>query len=961
MTIPSAKLDQLADSLDDANAATLAAINGERPSAVLANEADLLGGVDINTTIAAVQATFNTHIARTDNPHNITPAMLGAPTKDDFDTLQGNYLPAEFAAISRYGLLSFIEPPISGSFKGNIAANRNGYQLTLEKDGTLAMLRSGTDGGSNGVYYSYSQNATMGASINALSHTTQRYRPTNLPAGLEVDSIAMNGEGAFAVVLENTAGVNNGQLALIINNDTADAKSHLCYLLPNSIAGTTSFNAAEGYKWKIVRDGTDIYFIGGTFGAAGFDTFTLYKTSIASIAPNLTTPLTINNVGNINFPRPHFGDTWTSAVGKVELFSAASSTLLSDKPLLQITGSPVNITYPGSNGCPPVTCKVKNGKLRIYIQMPYRINSAADTSLIFRGSSDVVLTITLATGAVVQETGSTLPGTVNLSGSNLTVNGVLNVGKDSLLFPATILNNNNHIILKRGFFWTFSFSTGGDLNRQFRRTTVPSAMDDFDALNVVGYTQVTLAANVAAASPGAYATEITNNIKMLGCIPGGIIYSCYKPDGTRKIVLVNNLGAALANYHDPEGVVVRGLDNTNSRLLLTDVYQSLFATFVSGTKLIRGIAARFLTGLLTTRTALIGANGAYAGSNVTLSTTYQNSLITAINAAVGNSSLYTDSYLDVTIPPAVISNVPAIGTLTQVNNVTKVARVITFYFVPDVRTGTLASFTNLAIIKTDTFANTTIDPSTAYGAYTVSGFVAPITLVDNSNSTTFLVNSATLLNVGGSSTTYTITFEVENGTLLISNISSGSIVNLAGGSLTAYAIGVQGIGSGTWQTLLNDTASGIKLLKTFDGAASNGISINENILTVTQQPKDGWLVYFTGSVPIVLGGVVGVLPPTTINLLDIDPAPNPSGDVFYVFVEYNAGVFSYSVKNDKTLLTSNTVMYIGQILTDANGVSNIKIGNTTRIGKFTLAPYAEHDAIPVSLGLPMDAVKILWT
>lgn len=139
-------------------------------------------------------------------------------------------------------------------------------------------------------------------------------------------------------------------------------------------------------------------------------------------------------------------------------------------------------------------------------------------------------------------------------------------------------------------------------------------------------------------------------------------------------------------------------------------------------------------------------------------------------------------------------------------------------------------------------------------------------------------------------------------------------------------------------------------------------SFNYNIKTnrfiiMAQEVKQGWIVYFTETVPVILNGREGTAPITSIDLTTVKA--NPSNTTFYVYVVENNGVMTYRIAATEEAPTINK-MFIGTIVTTGNAIGNIQLRKRSRIGIYQISDTQTGTSIPVSTGLPFQIGDWSW-
>lgn len=221
-------------------------------AAALARPADRTQHADYADTLehktaAEVQALLLAEITahqnkKGQNIHKDTPSSLGSYDKAEFDASLDLILDADSGVpMSFYGDREFLPPNITGSFEsGSNLTPWGTVAMMMEDNGTLMMLRTGTDGDSKGVYYSYIRNAQTETDLTKIIMSNTRYEPAYFPAGLRAMAILHGSQDLIIGVMCNKSdGARNGYFVSLTNN-TMDHTKH------------TGFYVPEGYLFNVV-------------------------------------------------------------------------------------------------------------------------------------------------------------------------------------------------------------------------------------------------------------------------------------------------------------------------------------------------------------------------------------------------------------------------------------------------------------------------------------------------------------------------------------------------------------------------------------------------------------------------------------------------------------------------------------------------------------------------------------
>lgn len=199
--------------------------------------ADTLG----NKTPAEIQALALAEVAKHTsklgvNAHGLDPHDLGTYNQQEYDdkfdlmldTSSG--IPLDF-----YGDREFLPPGVSGSYEsGSSTTPWLHVAMMLEDNGTLMMLRSGTDGDSSGVYYSYLRNAMTETDINKnLLMSNLEYRPAYFPSDMKAMCVLSGTQDIVIGIMKNrTTGARTGYFISLTNN-TMDMTKHTGVFIPD--------------------------------------------------------------------------------------------------------------------------------------------------------------------------------------------------------------------------------------------------------------------------------------------------------------------------------------------------------------------------------------------------------------------------------------------------------------------------------------------------------------------------------------------------------------------------------------------------------------------------------------------------------------------------------------------------------------------------------------------------------
>jgi len=165
--------------------------------------------------------------------HDVNVETLGTYTKAQFEYNFDQLLDVESdIPLSFYGDREFLPPAVTGSFESGSNTTPWGYvAMMLEDNGTLMILRSGTDGDTAGLFYAYLRNA-MTEDLNKLIMSNVQYSPAYIPAGMKPFAILNSTQDLIiGTVVDKATLVQTGYFVSITNN-TMDQTKHTGIFVP---------------------------------------------------------------------------------------------------------------------------------------------------------------------------------------------------------------------------------------------------------------------------------------------------------------------------------------------------------------------------------------------------------------------------------------------------------------------------------------------------------------------------------------------------------------------------------------------------------------------------------------------------------------------------------------------------------------------------------------------------------
>jgi len=126
------------------------------------------------------------------------------------------------------------------------------------------------------------------------------------------------------------------------------------------------------------------------------------------------------------------------------------------------------------------------------------------------------------------------------------------------------------------------------------------------------------------------------------------------------------------------------------------------------------------------------------------------------------------------------------------------------------------------------------------------------------------------------------------------------------------------------------------------------------VLAMWTYPATGWVLTANRAVRAVMSGTTYDLPITAIDLSKVTAAP--ANKTFNIFLRLRFGKISYEARTDAPP-ESSSVMYLGSVVTGANGITSKEFVPVIRIDTFRPGTGPRGSVIPVTVGTLDAPVK----
>lgn len=951
----SSQITALMNALADFQATVKTVLTKKPAAASAADNALALGGSAAASYPAAAKNLADTHIANKSNPHNLTTSILGAYNKTEVDAFFAQKLPAGVLPLSRFGSLDYLPVSAAGSYESG--TNIGGYAymdqpLLLERDGTLTWLRNGTDGSTQGVYYSYMKNAKT-ANVNAV-FTNRRYRPSFIPAGKEVWRVFSGNKDVLIGEVRDVGATTGRQVFIAFTNGTMDDTKHTGGLIPTSVYDPSILSTH--YSVEPILAGSVLYMVYGLAGVSGSNAsdpyeLKLFKINVSDIVNNTVTAWSLVTGWNVTGAK----STKTGATN-IRLADKIASTVGTDDAVFITPSSGVfGSEYAASwgNGCMTKSFYDQtSGKIRVNVWHGFRMNPSASASL----TSEVMLSVVIDPVAMTAVLDAPFVG-----GCSVTFNGGLN----GLVFSNTaysaagrwidnggyIYGGKNYHVTDDGYVFMVFMSNITEQTNYLVRYKLTASQKPYDMLPTTGLVATYNAVAIGAVGPSPF----MNGYRGVSLLPNGYLLGVSEGTGTwqRAVGKYKNAGETPSfAYKSVSGADQLGYSPKADRKLAGTLGGYTASTYLTEIDQSGNITASRLSILWSSslsRPLTIDENLATSGTISVDATVLSNAAAAAYTAA-GYTGTAKNILAQLIVPGD--ASAPCVLCIWAIQpDGTQCTAVFTVAV--GARSGVVGS------VSLVNLAGKYAGPITANTTFTV----ATTDLVPGSTYTKMPEGYA--ITIGGFGRWAKSGSSTINSFKLFVN-TDGSIEGFASLEYApeysaVHYFAMPGLGVGTLRNDTPDSDYYTKLLFQPNATTKSDFvtwpakTRSDKVVILSQQVPAGWSVYFTDPTPVVMKGTYGQLAPASFDLTTIQA--DPSNTTFFVYVDWSGATPTYQITTTEQD-ESASKMYIGKIVTGATQITSMQIGKVSRIGNYRVSQTPVGSAIPASTGNPTQAVQL---
>ncbi|QNR51836.1 minor tail protein [Xanthomonas phage Xoo-sp14] len=932
--------------------------------------------------IANVKAGSTDHISNRANVHQVTPAQVNAYSKAELDTMLTGRVPVGVLPISRYGALNFLPVGVSGSYEGAIAPTDNLHvAMNIEDDGTLVMLRAGTDGGTKGIYYSYVLDPLNQAVQMAIRVTSRRYAPAFLAgAGRYADMLFRSNRDVIFGRSNNASG--DVAVFLAMAGGTFDDSAHIGAHIPTNMLPAEWFDVDSGYNCSRV-DVTylagRIYFLNPRGSNADGASISVYSIAESQVrAGNITEVRTetdwdvtdLYGTRRTNQPTIRMTQVGTSAdASKLPLIQWETP----DSSTISITmiRSPANRA--GIHGA--MEDGVYHANYENQFQFNWNPPGQASRSTwnvwVWTFKIDFINKKVSPIEVLGQTSPPVAPMKVTTNGANIVFSGPLNArvrgsvsdrGTDYLFTYERQANGTVvpcYMLSQMNWWGSYSHQL---VRRKFAGTAKISALlDPTQDTPQSSSLSVSFSPQFGGAFGRRFGAPIFlgNNKVMVHCEGNSLTgrwqeHMAYGDVGYETSFTYPSLdfgtlqGSIPRAYRLELGELRVGLSELTYMMMTETKLSNLNQFTVDQVSLVHGQRNLIYRGINSdlTYTHTLAITEAFFDS---VRAQMKAKVIAAFNPPLtANEADFTVEWMIPRTGPAMVA-----ATYLQDN-----ARVSTAMILaePNTKNGTITGITwdDASLINVATDSNVT-GISMNLSTQRRAGAMA---MIESDNYWFLSGHGGRHVQRNGSSGYPTWRWALNKATrkfekvgVSVSDVSNGVSKRVfipgKGMCITRCNSGYDSFSKVTY-TIEGDTEAELYNLTTKNPT---------NLVLLSMLKPAQWNVSFTEPTDVILSGRKYVLEPVTIFLNEIDPAP--ANKTFYVYVRLVAGQLQYVIQLAE-VPESAINMFIGTIVTGASSITSLNINKVTRIGNYRPSATAIGSGISVSGGAPQDIVPLNW-
>ncbi|QOI72163.1 putative minor tail protein [Erwinia phage pEa_SNUABM_50] len=861
---------------------------------------------------------------------------INAYTKDEFEKII-SVLP-----LSHYGSFSFLPAGVYGSFEGASDVPSYRYRrIHVENDGTLIILRPGTNGAKRGLYYSYLDNILTTTSLNNAINSNKEYKPGYFGSSYTAKMAYASDSRVVAGLAQNNAGENYTFISWA--NNTLNDAQHVGSIVPSSIIQPNS-----GSMRFVMTGNTEIFFFVEV--STGNNLIMEVRSVPISQIQESATTLTVTEYPNWT-TNSFYGNVYTNQ--NIVLNNNKMSSVASDQPYVLIPA--------GGSGEPYMTgvdiYAAQNASGMIRLRVVGDCYCTTQTANI-RPKHSYSFLLNPATKVATLEAGNTAPLTITQTGNNMSVTGntyttdpilTVNGGRGNQVMAYYYFNNGTTIGI--------GSQNLGSAPTYIMRANYPNATSIYDTLQVRNHTSTNW---LLGSMKTSYGSPVGAEVMGYEWVTGNR-YKVASWDANSQYRLSLNQTAPTPTFtFGSVGLgTIKGFQPTTNRKFIDNTNDNkLFISTISG--------------------STVTTNGGVFVESIKLSSplSYDQDLNTSGSMSISNTLLQTlknQQLANATIPVDLNnkstitlyvpqqSDIPAFALISGItptfSNYMKIIEVNV-----NTRTGVISTLTFKRLVYE---GGNTIGGFSSDATYGLASGAVGLTIYD-AGSFYFIggVDPYMYKTLGDSNSTTWRAKVTKSTQQMDSFVISGSYQHhTPGNGQLPWA--VPGVGFGYIDFTLNAGDDRVRTI--FQPIGTTLAQYNawtdtgSPILLAGQDVAQGFVIYFTENTPVLLSGKSFTMPIQNIDLTTVKA--NPANSTFYIYVTMKEGLAQYLATETviaETGTTAYNTLWIGTVTTNAIQIDTINILKRSRLDVFGASLEAAGSSFPVSYGLPSATGIINW-
>ena len=849
--------------------------------------------------------------------------------------------------LSHYGSFSFLPAGIYGSFEGASDVPSYRYRrIHLEDDGTLIILRPGTNGAKRGLYYSYLDNILETTDLNTAINTNKEYKPGYFGNNY-IGKMAFASDSKIVSGLA-TDSSNNEYIFISWINGTLNDQQHV-----GSIVRSNVINPNGGIVSFVMTGNTEIFFFIelNDPNTLQYEIKSVPLSQVQSSATSLTVTSYDNWTSNTFYNR-------TITNKKLVINETLISTDPSSYPyvLIPSTATSNNAFMSGGD---IYAAQNAAGTIRLRVVGDCYCSSPARS---VRPKHSFSFLLNTNTKTATLESGNIAPITITDPGNGF----ALGASGATITTDPILTNNGNRVNLFNSYYYMdngtvlgIGSQNLGSAPTYLFRAKYPNSTSIYDILQVRSHTSTDFyigSMNTSFGSP------VGSDVQAFEWLPSNRYkVASFNEKSVYQLSLNEYVPVPDYTFKSVSLGTIKGFEPTTNRKSINfDLNNRIFISSITGDTVTTN-GGIFIEDYRVSTPLSYDGNLQSTGS-ISISNTLLNTLKTQQLSNVSYTiDLNNKSAITLYVPQQ--ADCPAFALITACT-----PSLTNYYKMIEVNVNT-----RVGVINTLTFKRLVAEGTGTFGGlatdatYGVPNTCVGLTIYD-AGSFYFIGGVDTYMyRTQGDTNSITWRAKVTKSTQQMDDFKvSGTYQNhtpSAGTGFLPWAVPGVGFGYLDYAAQANDDRVRIifqpvgTTLEQYNAWSDSG----DKILLASQDVAEGFIVYFTEETPVLLSGKSFTMPIQSIDLTTVKE--NPANSTFHIYVRMKQGLTEYYATEQviaETGTTAYNTLWIGTVTTNDIQISSINILKRSRLDVFGASLEAAGSSFPVSYGVPSSTGIINW-